>query len=208
MANEKVNPELKHLLFPISKLKLDPNNARVHGEENMLAIVDALKTFGQQKPILVDKKGIVRAGNGRLEAAKILGWTQIAVLRLPFDGEKALREFAILDNRTGELSTWKIEQLAAEFKSIPIADLKSLGWSQESVDFILRQAEADEQLKGFKYDLGDEANQEPGEGIKQIILNIPRTQHKKFLEGLTAYAKAKKVESFSEAVLKLTQERK
>ena len=56
----------------IADLSEDPANARTHSERNIDAIVASLRRFGQQKPIVVDSNGVVRAGNGTLVAAKAL----------------------------------------------------------------------------------------------------------------------------------------
>ena len=47
----------------IEKLSNDPANARKHDDRNIEAIVGSLRRFGQQKPIVVDVTGVVRAGN-------------------------------------------------------------------------------------------------------------------------------------------------
>src|SRR5450432_1700492 len=64
----------------IDTLSPDPENARRHGAKNLDAIVKSLRRFGQQKPIVVDSQGVVRAGNGQFAAAKILGWSHIGVV--------------------------------------------------------------------------------------------------------------------------------
>ena len=58
----------------ISELKLDERNARKHDERNIQAILDSLKEFGQQKPIVIDENNSVIAGNGTVIASKQLGW--------------------------------------------------------------------------------------------------------------------------------------
>jgi len=60
-----------------AELSLDPANVRKHDRRNLDAIKASLRKFGQQKPIVVDTKGIVLAGNGTLTAAKELGWSEI-----------------------------------------------------------------------------------------------------------------------------------
>lgn len=74
--------QLQSLAVPIASLNLDPSNARVHGDKNLAAIRSSLAQFGQRKPVVVQRAGmIVRAGNGTVQAAKALGWTEVAVLR-------------------------------------------------------------------------------------------------------------------------------
>ena len=71
---------------PIDSLSFDPANVRKHGERNLATIKASLLRFGQQKPIVVDANGVVRAGNGTLAAAKALGWKEIAVVRSTLAG--------------------------------------------------------------------------------------------------------------------------
>lgn len=58
---------MKTETVPIDSVRPDPRNARRHGPPNLAAIRASLEAFGQQKPIVVDAEGIVRAGNGTLE---------------------------------------------------------------------------------------------------------------------------------------------
>ncbi len=72
---------VRHLAVSIETLTLDPANARKHDQRNLDAIAGSLKRFGQRFPIVVQRQGmVVRAGNGRLIAAKAMGWTHIAAL--------------------------------------------------------------------------------------------------------------------------------
>ena len=79
--NSKILPELRALAVPVGELVPDAANARVHDVRNLEAIKDSLRRFGQRAPIVVQREGmIVRAGNGRLAAAKALGWGEIAAV--------------------------------------------------------------------------------------------------------------------------------
>lgn len=106
----------------IESLVPDPENARTHDARNMDAIMASLREFGQQKPIVVDADGIVRAGNGTLLAAKRLGWTQIAIVRSQLRGLDATA-YAIADNRTGDLSEFNAQVLAQQLQQIPASKL-------------------------------------------------------------------------------------
>ena len=99
---------------PIAELSLDPKNARKHSDKNLKAIAASLQRFGQRKPIVVHR-GIVIAGNGTVEAAKSLGWTQIDVAEVPdeWDDETA-KAYALADNRSAELAEWDEAELAKQ----------------------------------------------------------------------------------------------
>lgn len=106
--------QLRGLLVPVDSLKADPDNARLHPTRNMQAITDSLARFGQQKPIVVAADGVVIAGNGTMEAAVQLGWTEIAAVRTKLTAAEA-RAFAIADNKTGDLAEWDFQALSSIF---------------------------------------------------------------------------------------------
>jgi ParB family chromosome partitioning protein len=127
----------------ITELSLDPSNVRKHSRRNLDAIKASLRKFGQQKPIVVDAKGIVLAGNGTLTAAQELGWTEIQIVRTDLAGVEATA-FAIADNRTAELAEWE-DSLNDVLKSLQDegVDLADLGYSPEDIgQFAVAEAEA------------------------------------------------------------------
>jgi ParB-like chromosome segregation protein Spo0J len=127
----------------INSLTPDPANARTHDSKNLKAIASSLEKFGQRKPIVVTPDSIVVAGNGTLEAAKSLGWTQIAIARTPvgwtWDQVKA---FALADNRTAELAEWDDKVLADQ-----LLELDANGWELEELGFVSLQPPSDTDLQ-------------------------------------------------------------
>lgn len=121
---------------PIDEPTPDPANARKHGERNLSSIIDSLKAFGQQKPIVVDKRGIVVAGNGTLEAAKRLGWTEIAIVRSELEPTQATA-FGIADNRTAELAEWDDEVLRSLLDSMDDEMLDVLAFDSKEIDALV-----------------------------------------------------------------------
>jgi hypothetical protein len=136
-------------------LRLDPRNARVHGEENKKLIRRSLEEVGPFRSIGVDGEGIIRAGNGVYEQAQALGLKVrivdarpselIAVRRRDLKGRKAVRA-ALLDNRTGELSEWNPDQLTEYhglglLKGLDLDDfIKGNGKPLAATDTLLDQA--------------------------------------------------------------------
>lgn len=129
----------------ITQLVSDPANARKHGARNLDAIRSSLARFGQQKPIVIDRNNVVRAGNGTFEAAKSLGWKDIAVVVTELDGSEATA-YAIADNRTAELAEWDDEILAATLQSIQHEDatlLATTGYDAADIEKVLRSGMPD-----------------------------------------------------------------
>ncbi len=106
---------LKIEALPIDTLIPDPTNARKHSDENLQAIAQSLKQFGQRKPIVITADDIVVAGNGTMQAAKGLGWDVIDTVRVPADWSTAkVKAFALADNRVAELAEWDADVLMAQ----------------------------------------------------------------------------------------------
>jgi len=122
----------------IAELSLDPSNVRKHSRRNLDAIKASLRKFGQQKPIVVDAKGIVLAGNGTLTAAQELGWTEIQIVRTELAGVEATM-FAIADNRTAELAEWE-DTLAEVLQKLQADghDLAELGYEPEDLHQLIK----------------------------------------------------------------------
>ncbi len=123
----------------VSDLSNDPANARKHNDKNIDAIIASLRRFGQQKPIVIDRNNIVRAGNGTLEAARRLGWDTIDCVTTSLQGSDAIA-YAIADNRTAELAEWDSDILAAQLSGLLTDDealANAAGFSAEEIEAML-----------------------------------------------------------------------
>jgi len=130
---------MKTELAKIKELSSDPANVRKHDDRNLDSIKASLKRFGQQKPIVVDGKGIVVAGNGTLDAAKSLGWKEIQIVRTELVGADAVA-YAIADNRTAELAIWDDDALAqtlASLKTDESIDELVTGFTEQEIDDLI-----------------------------------------------------------------------
>jgi ParB-like chromosome segregation protein Spo0J len=123
---------------PIDAIHPDPANVRRHPDRNLDAIKASLARFGQQRPIVVDAKGIVRAGNGTLAAAKVLGWDTVQIVRTGLQGSEATA-YAIADNRSAELAEWDDTALAETLRSLQSEDfdLTAAGFTDDEVDRLI-----------------------------------------------------------------------
>lgn len=129
----------------VSDLSNDPANARKHGEKNIATIVASLRRFGQQKPLVVDSSGVVRAGNGTLEAARQLGWDTIQIVRTELTSSDAIA-YAIADNRTSELAEWDNDILAAQLQGLLTEDeelLDAAGFDEAELATLLDELDDD-----------------------------------------------------------------
>ena len=125
---------------PIDSVFQDPANARRHPDRNLDTIKASLARFGQQTPIVVDAKGIIRKGNGTHQAAKALGWETIGIVRTSLKGAEAT-SYAIADNRTAELAEWDGTALAETLKALQSEEdegiFEAAGFTEEELDAVL-----------------------------------------------------------------------
>lgn len=145
----------------IDSLIPDPANVRMHSPRNIEAIKASLARFGQQKPIVVDSDNVVRAGNGTLEAAKLLDWSELEIVRSDLEGSE-MTAFAIADNRTAELAEWDYQVLGQVLASLQEEEPErplELGWAEhELVNILVADWEAPTPSDG---DLGDFGGADP-----------------------------------------------
>lgn len=126
-------------MYRLVDLTLDPDNARQHDSKDLTAISDSLLEFGQQKPIVIDADGIVRAGNGTCLALRDRGdklvWGVASTLRGP-----AAARYGYADNRTAELSQWDYRKLGAGLRALQEAgeNIDNLGWTDYELEPLLR----------------------------------------------------------------------
>lgn len=131
MAKDDTN-EVR-LMKKIEDLHINPSNLKKHNDRSIKDKMEALSTFEQQHPIVIDSNNIVLAGNGRLIAAKKLGWKEIWVTVSSLKESKAIA-FSIADNRAAESSDWDYDKLGNNIKTIlenaPNITLESMGFEE------------------------------------------------------------------------------
>jgi hypothetical protein len=136
----RIADDLLPLAKPIEQFVSDPDNARVHPERNMEAIRESLRLYGQVKPIVVRRENnVVVAGNGTLQAARELGWTEIAATIVEMNEVEAAG-YGLADNRTAELAKWDFETVARLDRLLLEAQHPTVGWSTDELE-VLRAAD-------------------------------------------------------------------
>jgi ParB-like chromosome segregation protein Spo0J len=80
-------------------------------------IANANRRFGFTKPVLVDDNNGVIAGHGRLEAAKMIGLSEVPTVRLSDLSEAEIRAYVIADNKLAENAGWDRNLLGLALRS-------------------------------------------------------------------------------------------
>ena len=97
-------------------------NARLHSPEQIKQIAASIKEFGFTIPVLVDENGVLIAGHGRLEGAKLLGLTELPVMTARGWTEAQIKAYRLADNAVALNAGWSPELLKLEFESLRALD--------------------------------------------------------------------------------------
>lgn len=147
----------------ISELTPDPNNANQGTERGGYMVRRSLEKLGAGRSVLIDKNGILIAGNKTTEAAAELGLEDAIIV--PTDGTKLVvvqrtdldlatdakaKELAIADNRTGEIGlAWDNAVLEELAQDVILDDWftpeEMAGWDIDLDDFEPPSDEEDEE---------------------------------------------------------------
>lgn len=143
---------LKNLAVAIDSLQGLPGNPRLGDVD---AVARSLERFGQRKPIVVRKDdGTIIAGNHTWQAAKKLGWKEIAVAFVG-DDDTTAQAYALADNRTAELGSYDEQALKDLIDKVAAVDpelVRDSGWNDESVKDLMNKL-ASQQSKQLNEDV-------------------------------------------------------
>ena len=91
--------ELKIEYIAIEKLNHYENNSKIHTKEQIEHIANSIKEFGFNDPLgIAGEDNIVLEGNGRVEAAKLLGIKKLPCVRLDHMSKEEQQEYVIAHN--------------------------------------------------------------------------------------------------------------
>jgi DNA modification methylase len=107
----------------VEDLKVNPRNARTHSDRQAQQIAASMREFGFIVPIVVDENGLVLAGHGRLEAARLLSLTEVPTIQVKHLTPERKRAFMLADNRLAELAGWDEGLLKIELKELSSLDI-------------------------------------------------------------------------------------
>ncbi len=125
--------------WPLDRLVPYARNPRTHAPEQVAQIALSIREFGFTNPVLVDAKGGVIAGHGRLLAARQLGLSEVPVLVLDHLNEVQKRAYVIADNKLALNAGWDEELLALELQDLQLSGygLELTGFESEEIDRLI-----------------------------------------------------------------------
>ena len=129
---------MKQLTLKLSELVRPERNIRIHTEKQLEEFERSVRMFGQIRPIVVDEKNTILAGNGLYETLLRMGEEQALVYKYDDLTESQKKKLMIADNKILSLGIENLDTLN-EFLEELNGDLDIPGFDEE----ILKQMVAD-----------------------------------------------------------------
>jgi len=118
----------------VKNLQKYQNNSRIHSKEQIQQVVNSIKEFGFTNPILVDENNTIIAGHCRLEAALIIGMSEVPCITLTGLSEAQKKAYVIADNKLALNANWDFAMLKSEFEALKLDD-----YDLEKTGFVLEE---------------------------------------------------------------------
>ena len=131
-----------------NQLKPRRSNPRTHNENQLRQIVSSMREFGFINPVLIDGMNGIITGHARVEAAKLLGMSDVPTVRVDHFTPGQLRAYVIADNRLAELAGWNPALLALELQELSVElnfDVTLTGFETAEVDLLINELKSGKQ---------------------------------------------------------------
>ena len=138
-------------------------NSRTHRDAQVAQIAASIREFGFTNPVLIDERGGVIAGHGRIMAARKLSLPEVPCIRLGHLTDAQKRAYVIANNKLALNAGWDDEMLALEF-----AELAEMGFDMDLTGFTADEIDA---LKPIELE-PDTISQEPEVNEAQSIVSV------------------------------------
>lgn len=133
-------------IVPLKDIKLNPKNRNKHPKEQIERLAQIIDYQGFRAPLIVSNRtGLIVAGHGRYEAAKLLKLKEVPVMYQDFESEEQEYAAQVSDNAIASWAELDLSGINADLPELgPDFDLDLLG------------------IKDFTLDLSEKINNEAG----------------------------------------------
>lgn len=135
--------------YSMSKIKYPESNVRVHGAKQIEELQRSYNKFGQIRPVVVDDKGVIIAGNGLVQALDELGVKEVDVLAMKNLSENDKKKLMIADNKIYNLGRDDNDALFAMLESLE-GDYDVPGFEDDTLKELLADLDdVDDSVMGY-----------------------------------------------------------
>ena len=165
----------------INEIKPYKNNPREIPIEAVDKVMESIKQFGNNQPIVVDKDNVIVVGHTRWRALKNLGKSKAYIVKKDFNKSDAIA-YRIMDNRSGENSKWEKALLKLELEALKEQDfnLDLTGFNFDEINNLLETQPIFKAPNDMIADINTESIQAPSSAVKMMQLFFTSETEKKF----------------------------
>ncbi len=124
----------------LAELKPYERNARTHSPEQIAQLAASIRLFGFTNPVFATAGGMIVAGHGRIEAAKLVGMITVPTITVPADWPpEKLRAYILADNQLAQNAGWDRDILRGELAELQTTefDISVIGFDAPTIDGLL-----------------------------------------------------------------------
>lgn len=128
-----VRMQLEYLLLDdITPYEYNPRD----NEKAIPAVASSIRSFGFLVPCVIDHNNVLVAGHTRMEAARLIGMSEVPCIRAGHLSQDQINAFRLIDNKVAEQAMWDHDMLAGEIGKLTDLglDFTKFGWKQEEID--------------------------------------------------------------------------
>lgn len=134
------------------KMKLNPKNPRKN-DSAVDTVAKSIEKYGFKNPLIADSNLVVYCGNTRLKAARKLKLSTVPVIIADDLTHEQIREYALIDNKSGEIAEWDNDLLWEELEELDLSDF-GINWNsdkkmQDGLQAARENGESDEEYDEF-----------------------------------------------------------
>lgn len=118
-------------------------NSRTHSDEQVSQIAASINEWGFTNPVLIDPKGEIIAGHGRVLAAQRLGLEEVPTITAQGWTDAQKKAYVIADNKLALNAGWDDEMLKIEFSDLKDLDFDTTltGFSMDELNDLFPEPE-------------------------------------------------------------------
>jgi DNA modification methylase len=133
-------------MWPIDRPKPNPDNARMHLDDQIRQIARSVETHQLNRAIQVDETDTILTGHGLLLALRYLGYQEVPVQVLSHLTGAEKQTYLIADNQIAANSTWDEQKLGLTLQKLEkeLVNLDVIGFSPQELDRILADLEPED----------------------------------------------------------------
>lgn len=131
---------MKSVTMKLADMVKPEKNVRIHTEQQLREFERSVKMFGQIRPIVVDEKNVILAGNGLYETLLRMGYEEALVYQYTDLTENQKKKLMIADNKIFSLGIENLDTLNSFLEDLQ-GDLDIPGFDSEILKQMVSDAE-------------------------------------------------------------------